>query len=157
VASDVDVEWSLSGRGWAECGIRVGEREGKWLASFIAPDCLADLTTATAALLEGCTSFEVRFEEEPQVVVLTLVRHGELVALNARRFADRPTRARTGELVLDAQCSLVRFARALSRALARLLSVQGADGYRAQWANAAFPTQEHERLKQAIRRVQAAT
>jgi hypothetical protein len=149
----VTFSYELTGRGWAECSVRIGEKVTKVSASYLS-DALADLASATAAALRGhpaaCASFaeepgEYRWILEPRVGGQVRVRVLEFPEFGGRQPDDE------GIVLLDGECRLRTFAGAIVSELQRLEAKHGQEGYRRVWGKHEFPAERLVELQALLK------
>jgi hypothetical protein len=147
---EIEIKWVLHDGGWVDVRVSLGDSSADFDASYIC-DSLRELVLSTISLLGGSRDAAVRFEEEPSVVFMELVRIDDQRAqLTIARAVDGGYR-RWKSVVLEGDVSILRFARAVARVLSRLLTEHGEAGYLARWRRP-FPTNEHASLKELLRR-----
>ena len=94
VAQPVDFTYRLTGTGWSEASLRVGEQVVHLTASYLG-DALGDFLTAIVLLTEGAGDVRASWQEEPGECRFVLTREGDVVRRVARltksRFAHEPS------------------------------------------------------------------
>ena len=147
-AMSVTFSYELTGRGWAECTVRIGERVAKVSASYLS-DALADLASATAAALRGHPAACASFAEEPGEYRWMLEPRADgQVRLRVLEFPEsRGGKPEEGIVLLDGECRLRTFAGAIVSELQRLEAKHGQEGYRRLWVNHEFPAERLTELQ----------
>ena len=148
----VEFHYELTGPGWSECRISIGEATCSVTASYLS-DALGDLASAVEAVLRRHTEACASFEEEP----------GEYLWLFDPVFADR-VHVRIlklihwgGEfgdvwtLLFEAECERRAFASAVANELRRLLAEHGLSGYRRKWVRYEFPVDRLRAIEELLR------
>ena len=150
---DVELNYRLTGKGWAECFLQIGGASSTITASYLS-DPVSDLIVASEQLLQGAVEQRVSFLEEPGEFRLILSPETpSLLHVRVLSFTDshphRPDSA--GSIIFDSQCDLLRFARAVSRTFQSVLDLHGVVGYKELWSTSDFPLSSLQSLKQSIR------
>lgn len=147
----VTLAYHLTGTGWARCELRIGEAAATVTASYLR-DALGDLARNTLRTAEGEAHTRFSFDEEPGEFRWLLDRAGDELRVRILEFPSTWSQApdESGTLRLDAHCPVDAFVRAVVDALERVLAEWGADGYRAQWLEHAFPLQALTQLRERI-------
>jgi hypothetical protein len=107
---------------------------------------LGDLARAARGILRGLPQATFSFRQEPGGHRVVVARRDEGVTVNVYAFRDTSSRARDGDLVLSAECSLGEFATACINCLRHVLDEHGEEGYARRWKNHPFPIQEYRDL-----------
>jgi hypothetical protein len=148
----VHVVYSLTGRGWSECTVEIGERRAHLTASYLS-DALGDLLSAVVHLVRGANETTASFAEEPGEYRWRFRRvDPDQVWVRILWFNEFPNKRpdEEGEVVLDGRCRLRTFAGAVLAASQQVLREHGPDGYHRQWGNSEFPLHRQEELKRLL-------
>lgn len=144
---DVHFSYRLTGVGWAEADLRIGDQSARLTASYVG-DALGELLRGTLALARGTAQVEVSWAQEPGEFKWVLVaRHDASVDVQILRLRLRPEEASPGEpadpgrQVLTARCGTAEFCRAIARGARAALEEYGFDGYRERWDQFDFPSE----------------
>jgi hypothetical protein len=152
VPKAVSVTYKLTGRGWAECSVEIGDRSACLTASYLS-DALGDLVGALVVLLQGAPESTVAFAEEPgeyqwrfrrlpqDRVSTQIVWHCEWPAA---RLADGDRE------VMQAECRLRTLAGAVLAASQQVIGQWRDEGYQRQWVNHPFPRELQKELKRLL-------
>ena len=146
------LNYRLTGRGWSECEVHIGERSFVASASYLS-DALGDLCRAFVALVEGAPRVTARFAEEPGEYRWVIERSDherarvQIYSFN-ETFDRRPDS--DGRLEFEGECRLRTIAGSLLSELQRLLVEHGEAGYRERWVNHDFPTEQMNALRSAL-------
>jgi len=148
----VRLRYELTGTGWAECEVEVGDQRVVATASYLS-DALDELCRAVVELLRGEPSSRAAFDEEPGEYRWLFDRVAEdRVRVRVLEFRElwgnRPDAE--GQLVFDAECRLRTFAGALLSELQRLLRSYGEAGYKEKWAEHGFPSRRIDQLRDLL-------
>ena len=139
------LRYELTGTGWADCTIEIGEATATATASYLS-DALDDLAGAIVALLGGQQESSATFSEEPGEYIWEFARHGSDTVMIRIRFIggadERP--------VFEAHTRLRTFAGALLAELQRLLRDYGKDGYKERWVLHDFPERRIQQLQDLL-------
>jgi hypothetical protein len=60
----ISVQYNLTGAGWSECIVEIGDQQAHLIASYLS-DALADLLDAVTDLVRGADEVTASFTEEP--------------------------------------------------------------------------------------------
>lgn len=129
------LRYDLTGTGWADCTIAIGEATATVTASYLS-DALDDLVGAVVALLCGDEQSTASFAEEPGEYRWEFARKGPDGVIIRIRFLGAGS---DNQPIFDAETRLRTLAGALLSELQRLLREYGADGYRQRWVLHDFP------------------
>jgi hypothetical protein len=151
----VFIDFRLTGSGWAELELRIGQESFTVDGISYTTDALGDLLRATLMIATGEWSASVSFDGEP--------RESRLIAGNVWDEALRRRRFRVrmlefadigshqpdeeGVLVFDAECEARDLAAAVRDAASRLWD-EGAESYR--WRDIPFPLRALRALETAL-------
>ena len=149
------LSYILHEHGWATASISDGEATVETDVSYLS-DALGDLARAARGILRGMPEAAFRFQQEPGEHRFVVSREDDGVRVTVYRLSDTFSRARTGEPVMVAECSLCEFATECINCLRRVLDEHGEAGYRQRWKNADFPWQEYRDLLELRRELPAA-
>ena len=150
----VSVTYNLTGVGWSECLVEIGDQNAHLTASYIS-DALGSLLDAVIGLMLGRDDMTAAFAEEPGLYRWRFMRVG-VDKVNVRilwfddTWKDRPEN--DGEMIIDAECRLRTLAGAVLAASQNVLAAHGLEGYRKQWVLHDFPLELQERLKRLLDR-----
>lgn len=148
----IQIDYRLTGRGWAECNISSGEQTCLLTASYLS-DALRNLVLAANGVLAGFSKLTFSFEEEPGEFrwVITSPRPNE-IQIEILEFNElwswRPDTE--GSVLYKSLCRPIVFAKAVEQAAKRVLNTHGESGYREKWAEHPFPTGQYVELVRAI-------
>ncbi len=135
-----DITFELTGIGWLECRIQVGESRANVTASYIS-DAPGDFLTAVMAIVRGNPSATITFWDEPGSYHWILERiTSERVRIQILGFPGKYA------LFYD-ECLLRDFAVEVVSAFDRLRQKYGEAGYLAKWIRSKFPTERLEELR----------
>jgi hypothetical protein len=149
------LSYILQQHGWAAASISNGNATIGMDVSYLS-DALRDLARAARGILRGLPEATFSFQQEPGEHRFIVSREDDLVRITVYRFADTFSRARAGEPVMVAECSLHEFATECINCLRRVLDEHGEEGYRQRWKNADFPSREYRDLLALRRELSAA-
>lgn len=148
----VTVTYNLTGAGWSECLIGIGDQQAHVTASYLS-DAFGDLLHAVVGLLRGAPDTTASFAEEPGEYRWRFHRIGpSQVSVRILWFNDfmRGLPDERGKVVLDGRCRLRTFAGATLAAAQRVLREHGMAGYAQQWQNHPFPLHLMTELKRLL-------
>ena len=147
----VEINYKLTGPGWAECTLHVDEAHVTVTASYLS-DALDDLASAIAAALRGHPHSTASFEEEPGEFRWTFEPLPEgRVRIRILQFEDlcgQPDE--DGKQIFQAECRLRTLAGAMISALQRLEEKYGVTGYRAKWIAHDLPMNRATELRDLL-------
>jgi len=142
MAAAVDFHYELTGTGWSECRVSIGDVRCEVTASYLS-DALGELASAVEDVLRwpGVDARAV-FVEEPGEYRWRFVAAGEeRVRVRIIEYPDWGGREdEAGKTIFDAECGRRALGQAVAAELRRLLGVHGLHGYRAKWVNNDFPS-----------------
>jgi hypothetical protein len=136
----VAFHYELTGRGWSECRLAIGDLSCEVTASYLS-DALGDLASAVENCLRGHTVARVSFVEEPGEYrwVFSAATIGRL-RVRIVEFPEWSKRSdAAGKIIFDAECDRRELGQAVAEDMRRLLDARGAAGYRELWAHGDFP------------------
>ncbi len=146
------ISFELTGLGWASCQITSPEGSCTVTASYLS-NALGSLVVAATAMQAGFSRATFSFEEEPGEYrwVITSPRTNEM-ELGIIEFdsAYNELPDEHGKLLFRTRCRPVVFAEAVSIAASRLSSQLGEFGYKEQWSEHAFPTEQLVELNRLL-------
>jgi hypothetical protein len=148
----IQIDYRLTGTGWAECNVSSGEQTCLLSASYLS-DALRNLVLAANGVLAGFSKLTFSFDEEPGEFrwVITSPRLNE-VQIEILEFHElwggRPDTE--GNSLYKSRCRPIVFAKAVEEAAKRVLETHGEGGYRKKWAEHPFPTAQYAELVRAI-------
>ncbi len=149
----LQIDYQLTGTGWAECHVRYGESECLLTASYLS-DALGNLVLAAAGVLGGMPSVAVSFDEEPgeNRWVIQIIPSGGGLKLRILQFKGtwQYLPDEQGRQLFAAVVPVREFGIAVRDAALRVLEAHGRDGYRQKWVDAEFPSRQLELLEAAI-------
>jgi len=146
------VTYNLTGSGWSECYIQIGEQSAHLSASYLS-DAFGDLLNAVVGLMNGAKETTASFEEEPgeyrwrfrqmppDKVNVRILKFDDI-------WAKRPDEQ--GKTILEAECRLRTFAGAVLSASQRVLQEHGLEGYKDKWIEHEFPLDLQQQLKRLL-------
>lgn len=147
-------KYELEGAGWADAYLSDGTTTAQIPASYIC-DALRDLVDAIQSVFTTTTA-ECVWEEEPGEARWFFTRHVDSIEVRVEWWNEVRTHPDRNEwhLVLDkvmfaGSDKLINFARQVDQELLRLLEKSGLQEYERAWEYP-FPTESHQRLRQAI-------
>jgi hypothetical protein len=149
------LSYILQQHGWATASISDGDAAIEADVSYLG-DGLGDLARAARGILRGLPEATFSFQQEPGEHRFVVSREDDRVRIAVYRFAETFSRARLGEPVIIAECSLREFATECINCLRRVLDEHGEEGYRQRWKNADFPSCEYHDLLELRRELPAA-
>ncbi|MCC7037934.1 MAG: hypothetical protein IT560_11595 [Alphaproteobacteria bacterium] len=144
----MNIDYKLTGLGWAECAIEINRTQCTTTASYLS-DCLKYFIDATCSILKGNDESRFSFDEEPgeyrwilhslseNTVKITIIAFAELWG----EMADSD-----GTVIFQAETSKHSFATELKAALDRLLVLHGVEGYKEKWNEHEFPIISYQEL-----------
>ena len=146
------IDYRLTGSGWAECTLSSDSRTCLLTASYLS-DALRNLVLAANGMLAGFSALTFSFDEEPGEFrwVITTLRPNEIqveVLWFPELWGTRPNAE--GNSVYVSSCRPVVFAKAVADAAKRVLDIYGESGYREKWDEHPFPTAQYTELTSAI-------
>jgi len=149
----VTFRYELTGRGWADCTLQIGDRSVTASASYLS-NALDDFARAVVAILNGDASASAEFTEEPGHFTWQFDRtDGD--DLRVRLFWSLPRwndeAHDPGTPLFDETCRLRTFAAQLLSELQRLQSQHGPAGYKDLWVLHEFPTRRLTQLESLLR------
>jgi hypothetical protein len=144
----VEIDYRLTGAGWAECDVTIGTQHASTSASYLR-DALGELTGAIVELKNGAVESMAQFAEEPGEYRWRFYRNGDQLRVLILSFYDIEAGEpdEKGQVVLDAPCSFTAFTSALVAALKRILDEHGVEGYRSEWGEDDFPMDSYNQLR----------
>lgn len=151
----IQIDYRLTGSGWAECTLSSDERTCLLTASYLS-DALRNLVLAANGVLAGFSALTFSFDEEPGEFrwVITTPRLNE-IQIEVLQFPElwggRPDAE--GDSVYVSSCRPVVFAKAVADAARRVLETYGESGYREIWDEHPFPMAQYLELMSAIEQV----
>jgi hypothetical protein len=148
-AGVIVLNYSLTGSGWAQCEIQIGEEKVTVTASYLT-DALKHLIEAlihvsTKSLTEARTSFD----EEPGEYRWVLTSddqgtvHVKILEFQGLWSNDADS---LGKQIFSATCTATELLNAAHSMCNELLEKDGLAGYEKKWANASFPIELYRRL-----------
>lgn len=149
---DVSISFDKAGSGWADVTLRVGAQHLTLDAISYTTDALGDLVRAALQIAVGGSEVTVCFDREPVEWRLTLLAHGQLLALRVLDFPDISDAAaeEQGRERFKAECDREAFAQAVADAAARVLADVQPNGF-ARWSDQnPFPYRAFGALQAAL-------
>jgi hypothetical protein len=148
----VEINYKLTGTGWAECTLHVDDAHVTVTASYLS-DALDDLASAIAAALRGHPHSTARFDEEPgEYRWIFEPLPEEQVRIRVLEFPDlwgnRPDEE--GQQIFQAECRLRTLAGAMISALQKLEEKYGIVGYREKWVEHDLPMNRVPELQELL-------
>ena len=139
--SKFELEYRLTGTGWASCRVAINEKSTKVTASYLS-DGLGELADAIRHISAGGETAKCSFDEEPgeyrwifnklinQRIRIVLLFFDEL-------WGGKPDTE--GQLLVDELCDLRELDIATKIMLENVLLENGLDGYKEKWSEHDFP------------------
>jgi hypothetical protein len=149
----IQIDYRLTGSGWAECNVSSGDQTCLLSASYLS-DALRNLVLAANSVMAGFSTLTFKFDEEPGEFrwVITTPRHNE-IQIEILQFPDlwgeRPDTE--GNSLYRSRCHPIVFAKAVENAVREVLETYGESGYREKWDEHPFPTVQYTELVLAIK------
>ena len=154
MSAEVEIHYELTGTGWAECRVAIGDERGELTASYLS-DALGELASAVEDVLRwpGVDSRAV-FVDEPGEYRWRFVAAGEdRVLVKIIEFPDWGGKEDGGgKVIFEAECGRHDLGRSMAAELRRLLGTVGVRGYREKWVNHDFPTARLAAIEDLLRR-----
>lgn len=150
MSTTVEFTYRLTGTGWSDAQLRVGDSSAPLSASYLG-DALGELLDALVALIDGALSARASWDEEPGEYRWLFDRDGWNIRIRLldfpelRGFVEAPDEE--GTVLLDERCDLEGLVAAIASAARAVLSEYGAEGYREKWVEHDFPATQLERLE----------
>jgi hypothetical protein len=148
----IQIDYRLTGTGWAECNVSSGEQTCLLSASYLS-NALRNLILAANGVLAGFSKLTFSFDEEPGEFrwVITSPRLNE-IKIEILEFQELwGGRSDTeGKSLYQSLCRPIVFAVAVEEAAKRVLQTHGESGYREKWSEHSFPTGQYVELVSAI-------
>lgn len=148
----VALEWELTGYGWAECHVHIGDSAAVVTASDLS-DALRSLVAAVCKILRGSARATASFDEEPGEYLWTFSSDGK-GSVGVRIDASEDMRGDApyapGTVVLDAQCPTLLLGEAVLAMLDALLRTYGRRGYKKLWMSHEFPDEQASELRRLV-------
>ncbi len=149
----LQIDYKLTGSGWAECTIADGEKSCTVTVSYLT-DALGDLVLAAVAQLHWFNGLSFSFEQEPGEFrwILTSSQHPDDVELKILDFYDQYERKpdSEGRLLFHTVCDRRDFANAVQQVATKVLADYGEAGYLEKWVEYPFPTESLNQLNRLI-------
>lgn len=148
MADKIHLEYRLTGVGWAECRLTMGQVQAVATASYFS-DALGDFARAVVDIIDGKRSAKFQFAEEPGEYEWKLQRQRDNLRCVLKWFPDggTPLASNRSKTRLDITLPMVDFIRAVDTMLSDVLATYGLDGYWEQWVEHGFPLSSHERIR----------
>jgi hypothetical protein len=148
----IQIDYLLTGSGWAECKVSSDEQTCLLSASYLS-DALNRLVLAANAVMAGFSDLTFCFDEEPGEFrwVITSPRLNEIeieILGFDELWGGKPDTE--GNSLYKSRCRPIMFARAVEDAATRVLEMHGESGYQAIWVEHAFPMAQYVELQKAI-------
>jgi hypothetical protein len=154
MSSEVEFLYELTGTGWSECRLSIGDARCEVTASYLS-DALGELASAVEDVLRwpGVDARAV-FVEEPGEYRWRFLQAGpERVRVKIIEFPDwNKMDDAAGKVIFDAECDRRSLGEAVAKELRRLLAAHGTRGYREKWVNSEFPSQRLEAIEALLAR-----
>lgn len=143
--ADLQLVWTLSGHGWADCKVADARAEAEIIASYItnAPE---DLLTAVARLVAGEAETRAQFEAEPTAFRWIFYRADDDVWIRLLELPDGSKHDNVGTEIWSSQQNIDVVARAVIRCFDEVAEKYDVSGYRGKWGEH-FPRTELEALR----------
>jgi hypothetical protein len=143
VETEARVDYRLTGHGWSEADVVIGQQQAHLTASYIC-DALGDLVRAGLEMAAGGSAARVTWALEPGCYRWKFDRRGADLDVEIWSYAGDWSYVEPetdGLLVMHAECTIRALCRAISVAAHSVLSMHGADAYLDDWGTA-FPTND---------------
>jgi hypothetical protein len=143
--NDVEFDFRLTGTGWCEARLQIGEEWAGLTASYLG-DALGDLVRGTLAIARSGNddaAVLVHWEEEPGEFRWVLTPRGDYLDVQVLWLGD-PAGAQEK---LHRLCSRSAFYNAIAQGAQAVLDEHGLDGYKARWIQHDFPLEPLEQLQ----------
>lgn len=146
----LEIDYNLTGTGWAECTIADGDRSCTVTASYLS-DAFGDLVISAVALLRWFNSISFSFQEEPGEFkwVFTLNPNNQ-VELAIFDCYNENLHKRPSQLLFQTVVTPVTFGNAVLDAGNKLLKEYGEVGYHEKWVEHPFPTESLNELARLL-------
>jgi hypothetical protein len=152
MATAVDFHYELTGTGWSECRVSIGDARCEVTASYLS-DALGELASAVEDVLRwpGVDARAV-FVEEPGEYRWRFVAAGDNgVHVRIVEYPDWGAREDdAGRTIFDAECGRRALGGAVAAELRRLLDLHGLRGYREKCVNNDFPATRLSAIEQLL-------
>jgi hypothetical protein len=145
--------FALTGAGWADGSLAIGEKVARPRRCSYLSDALADFARAVLALLRGADQAACNWYDEPGTLGWRFTRHGQRVHVNAIAFGETFNKRPDDEGIRNelGTCTLVELATAVRDGMQDVLETWGLEGYREKWDLYDFPLAEYEQLETLLR------
>jgi hypothetical protein len=149
--TEARVDYRLTGHGWSEADVVIGDHHVHLTASYIC-DALGDLVRAGLAIAAERHAARLTWALEPGCYRWKFDRRGADLDVEIWSYADDwcADSETDGSLLIHAECTVKAMCRAISVAAHSVLDMQGVDGYRNEWGEAAFPVNDLAHLDSLI-------
>jgi hypothetical protein len=154
MSSEVEFRYELTGTGWSECQLSIGEARCEVTASYLS-DALGELASAVEDVLRwpGVNARAVFMEEPGEYRWRFLAAGPGRVRVKIIEFSDWNEMDDTaGKVIFDAECDRRSLGESVAKDLRRLLTAHGARGYREKWVNSDFPTKRLDAIEALLSR-----
>ena len=152
MSAEIDFHYELTGAGWSECRLAIGDVHCEVTASYLS-DALGELASAIEDVLRwpGVDARAV-FVEEPGEYRWRFVAAGaDRVRVRIIEFPDWGMKAdESGKAIFDAECGRRALGEAVAAELRRLFDVHGARGYREKWVEYDVPSSRLAAIEQLL-------
>ena len=147
----IQIDYRLTGSGWAECTVSSDERTCLLTASY-SSDALRNLVLAADCVLAGFSAVTFRFDEEPGEFRWVITAPQAEIQIDILQFSElwggRPDAE--GISLYTSRCRPIVFAKAVADAARRVLEAHGESGYHEKWDAHPFPAAQYAALVKAI-------
>lgn len=148
----IQIDYRLTGSGWAECTISSDGQTCLLTVSYLS-DALRNLVLAANGVLAGFSALTFSFDEEPGEFRWVMTTLGSnLIQVEVLQFPElwggQPNAE--GSSVYVSSCRPVVFAKAVADAAKRVLDTYGESGYLEKWNEHPFPMAQYTDLMSAI-------
>jgi len=145
---EIELNYKLTGTGWAECYIEIYGRFCKVTASYLS-DALGDLVSAVNYIFNSEYEIKSSFTEEPgeyRWILIPQKNNGLQIKIIdfPQTWNQKPDEE--GELMFDVTVSKYEFSLAILNMLETLLSEYGVLEYKKQWVKHDFPVGDYRSL-----------
>jgi hypothetical protein len=148
----LNIEYLLVGTGWANCKLTNEDSSCVVSASYLS-DALYKLVLSAISVCVGVERLSFGFDEEPGEFrwIITQPRLNE-IKIEIRSFQETwgGKLDEEGDLLFQAHCRSITFAKLVHTAAQALLDDVGEAGYLKKWAEHPFPSVQFQELKRLI-------
>jgi hypothetical protein len=141
IANGIQIEYSLTGTGWSNCRITIGETSCAISASYLS-DALGELADAIRHIVCGADRARTSFDEEPGEFRWIFLRNDQCVEVSILFFEELwgGKTDEQGRVLFNGTCSVSELSLAMKNMLEDVLTKNGIKGYKEKWVEHDFPT-----------------